>query len=136
MAMLPPNTLVGRVIIPLSPRLNPNLSNNFSPPPIPFHELSPYLSSHPPPIRLNQPFTKNVIAAQETLTAILSLKSAPILLPFMERQEAIVAIIVGHQVLCFRLSINTHMNIPHHDMIHRLFLNPQLQSFPTPASLE
>ena len=61
----------------------------------------------------------------EALTAYLNLESTLILLPFMEREEAVTITSVQHSVLCFKLSANTMLNTPMDLITFRLTLNTQ-----------
>ena len=72
----------------------------------------------------------------EPLTAYLNLESSLILLPFMEREEAVTIISVQYSVLCFRLSTNTVLNTPIDLITFRLTLNTQPRNLLAPLPTE
>nr|POE95783.1 hypothetical protein CFP56_39324 [Quercus suber] len=72
----------------------------------------------------------------EALTAYLNLESSLILLPFMEREEAVTMISVQHSVLFFRLSTNTMLNSPVDLITFRLTLNTQPRNLLAPLPTE
>lgn len=72
----------------------------------------------------------------EALITYLNLESSLILLPFMEREEAVTIISVQHSVLCFRLSTNTMLNTLMDLITFRLTLNTQPRNLLAPLPTE
>ena len=76
----------------------------------------------------------NVVVAQWSLTAFLSLESSFINLPFCGTEESIFLIQILHRVPCFKMTIRCHRHNYPTPRTFQLLLNPLTQEFITPTS--